>query len=114
MLEKDCTLGHVFFPRAIARRRTMRHASVLAPRTYTCDETGISAHHTYAGSDVTNRFAYPNTDCCYAASGAVYLRLHSEKKQKFYMCLHDDGYSAGSREELLRLLESKGIRIIQR
>ncbi len=107
-------LLHVFFPRAIARRKSMKHPSLFAPRTYTFDEAGISAHHTYEGSDVTNRFVYPNTECCYAEAGTVYLRLHGEKKQKFYMCLHDDGYSAGSREELLRLLESKGIRIIQR
>ena len=97
------------------RRNDRKAASLSVPRRYTLDDTGITVQYCVNGVDTTAKFAYANAECFWTANGAVFIRVTGqEKKQKRYMVLHDDSYSAGDRTELLALLESKGIRHMQK
>lgn len=98
------------FLKQITRRKDRKVKSLTVPRFYTLDETGITVHHDSTGLITQTKYPYENAECFWAADNAVYLRVcGEEKKQKRYMCFHDDGYSEGSREELLRLLEERNI-----
>lgn len=98
------------FLKQITRRRDRKAKSLTVPRLYTFDETGITVQHSAGGVSTEAKYAYENADCFWAADSAVYLRVNGqEKKQKCYMCFHDDGYSEGSRDELIRLLEDRHI-----
>lgn len=92
-----------------ALKRSLKYQSLFAPRDYTVDDGGITAHHSYGGAEYTNRFSFENADCYYAGERAVYLRFHGEKKMLVFMCMQDSGYTEGSRAELIALLESRGI-----
>ena len=100
---------HLCLSAALARRNSKKYQSLFAPRTYTVDAEGIAASHSFEGVETQNRFAFANADCSIAREDAVILRFRGEKKMQYYMCLRDDGYTEGSREELLSLLREKGI-----
>ncbi|MBQ8921787.1 MAG: hypothetical protein IJ060_06455 [Oscillospiraceae bacterium] len=102
-------LYRTLFLRQTSRRTSMKYKSLFAQRTYTCGENGITAYHAYDGAEFNNRFSYEKIVCFYAREHSVVIRLSGEKKQQIYMCMQDDGYSEGSREELLSLLREKGI-----
>ena len=113
-------LGSFFLYRTIflkqtARRRDSKAQSLSVPRTYTLDENGISVQYSVNGVSTSAQFAFENAECYWDTADAVYLRVSGmEKKQKRYMCFRDDGYTVGNREELTALLESKGIRRMQK
>ncbi|MBR6106775.1 MAG: hypothetical protein IKQ39_02080 [Oscillospiraceae bacterium] len=98
------------FLKQSSHRTSLKYKSLFAPRTYTCDGSSITAHHAFEGNEVSNKLALEKAVCYFAGENAVVLRFSYEKNQQIYMCLHDDGYSEGSREELTALLDSKGIR----
>ena len=103
------------FLKQTTRRKDRNAASLSVPRCYTLDDTGIAVQYSANGVDTNAKYAFRNVECFWTANGAVFIRVTGqEKKQKRYMVLHDDGYSAGSRTELLTLLESKGIRNMQK
>ncbi len=107
-------LRSAVFMKRNSRRTSLKYKSLFAPRTYTCDGNSIAAHHTFEGNEVTNRLSLEKAVCYFAREHAVVLRFAGEKKQQIYMCLHDDGYIAGSRAELTALLDSRGIRCEKR
>ena len=113
-----CILAYLLLSRAIflkqvSRRTSKKYQSLFAPRTYTVDAEGIAASHSFEGVETQNRFAFANADCFFSREDAVVLRFRGEKKMQYYMCLRDDGYTEGTREELLALLREKGIRGVQ-
>ena len=82
----------------------------------TSDAVVVVDKLTYAGNLMSlapvaqsERFAFEKVVCFYAREHSVVIRLGGEKKQQIYMCIQDDGYSEGSREELFALLRQKGI-----
>ena len=103
-------LRSALFMKRNSRRTSLKYKSLFAPRTYTCDGNSITAHHTFEGNEISNKLSIEKAVCYYACENAVVLRFSGEKKQQIYMCLHDDGYTEGSRAELTALLDSKGIR----
>lgn len=99
------------FVKQITRRGDRKYRSFFAPRTYTIDENGITVQYSVNGVGADSHYSFENAECYWGVEGEIYLRVVGiEKKQKLYICLHDDGYIEGSREELITLLESKGIR----
>jgi len=102
-------LHRTLFIRRTSRRTSMKYKSLFAPRTYTCDENGIAAYHAFDGAEFNNRFPYEKAVCFYPREHSVVIRFSGEKKQQIYMCIQDDGYSEGSREELIALLRQKRI-----
>ncbi|MBP0974826.1 MAG: hypothetical protein J6P20_02040 [Oscillospiraceae bacterium] len=103
------------FLKQTTRSKDRKAASISVPRCYTLDDTGITVQHSANGVDATAKYAYHNAECFWTANNAVFICVTGqEKKQKRYMVLHDDSYSAGSRTELLALLERKGVRHIQK
>ena len=103
-------LSRGIFLKFFSRRRSLKYKSLFAPRTYTADDGGITAHHSFEGTEQTSRFSFANADCFIETEDAVYLRFLGEKKQQIYMCLKDSGYREGSRQELLALLRRHGIK----
>lgn len=103
------------FLKQLTRRGDRKLKSVFAQRTYTVDENGFTVQHSINGVNSCSQYAFENAECYWVTAGVIYLRVIGvEKKQKLYMCFHDDGYTEGSREELIALLESKGILQMQK
>lgn len=94
-------------------RLMLKHPSVRAPRTYKVDADGLSAHSEYRGKAAETRFAFQKLEYWQRTERATILQLRSGMGRRFYMCLYDDGYTEGTREELLVLLREKGIREVQ-
>ena len=107
-------LHRAIFLKRVSRRTSMKHPSLFAERTYLCDETGIASQYSFEGEAHTNSFPYEKAACYYAREDSVVIRFRGENKQQIYMILRDDGYTEGSRAELLQLLESKHIRDFQK
>ena len=104
------------FLRRSSLRRTMKSKSLFAPRTYTFEEDGVRAVHSFEGTEISRKLAYANLEKAFETEGAIMLRFcGEEKKQKVYMCMHDDGWLEGSRGELIKLLREKcGVQIAQK
>ncbi len=102
-------LHRTLFLKQTSHRTSLKYKSLFAPRTYTCDGNGIAAAHSYDGAEFNNRFSYEKAVCFYAREHSVVIRFGGEKKQQIYMCIQDDGYTEGSRDELIALLCRKGI-----
>ena len=72
-------------------------------------EESIIARFANEGVCGENRYEYSAVDGYVERNHAVYIRLMIEKS-KSYLILHDDAYSEGNKEELIRFLEEKSIR----
>jgi hypothetical protein len=77
-------------------------------RTYTVEADGIRIQYSFQDNEI-NKISFAKAVGYYGTENAVYLRFSAKKKQSVYMCFHNDGYSEGSRGELLSLLQSRGI-----
>lgn len=55
-----------------------------------------------------NSFEYSSFTHYYERNNSLFIEIAAEK-QRLYLIVHDDGYVSGSKEDAIRLLESKGV-----
>ena len=100
-------LEGIFFERINSNLKYKRSKSV-ALRTYNFTDDGIE---TIVNTEYMNQqdfYKYDLMTGYYEMNNSLYIKLAIDK-QKFYLIIHNYGYTSGSKEEVIALLESKGI-----
>ena len=108
------TLGPWFiiqsaFHQQFMLKKALKNKEFVTPRRYQVDANSITMQTTISGADVTNRFVTNTAECFWVYTDTIYIRLRLDKKSIYYLCFHDDGYTQGNRNELLKLLKELDI-----
>lgn len=78
-------------------------------REFTFTEEGVEAVTSSAAIENKTKYSYDIITEYYAGDDSVYIMME-KGKQRIFMPVHDDGYTEGSKEELISLLESRNVR----
>lgn len=85
-----------------------KRAKSVAKRTYNFTDEGIETIVRSELMEQQDLFKYELMTRYYEMNNSLYIKLKIEK-QKLFLIIHNDGYTSGSKEEVVALLESKGI-----
>lgn len=103
-----CIIQSVFHQQLMLKK-AVKNKEFLTPRRYLVDADSMTMQTTINGAEVTNRFIISAAECFWAYSDTIYIQLRMDKKSIYYLCFHDNGYTQGNRNELLKLLNKLNI-----
>jgi len=78
-------------------------------RTYNFTDEGIESVINTKALDEQCKFRYGAMDGYFQKDDAIYVRVLFGR-QKMFLIIHDDGYTVGSKEEAISILEKNNIR----
>lgn len=103
-----CIATPFLSPYFVAWKLSRRYKKSRSTQELFWGEEEVLSKTSREGISEESHIAYTVMDRYFEKNEAIYIRLKSEKA-KLYLVVRDDGYLEGSKEELLELLEGKGI-----
>ena len=72
----------------------------------------ITVYRSANGTETANKYAYTLIQGYTAQNGSLYIWVNADQRKKF-LVLRDDGYTEGTREDVLALLHKYGVPVVQ-
>lgn len=97
----------VFFNRIMARRKC-KNSGMKYPREAVFLDEYVKVSNVGDGNYHEDHYPYTAMEEYIEKNNAIYVRIQ-DKRKKTFLIFHDDAYIEGSREDVISLLESKGV-----
>ena len=104
-----CIVNAIFHEQLVLQK-ALKEPVYHEKRHYLADADGMTIETVMNGVEVRTAYPYSKGMWFSVRKDTVYVLFELERGHRFYMCLHDDGYTKGDRVELLVLLTEQGIR----
>ncbi|MBR3630212.1 MAG: hypothetical protein IKN55_07055 [Oscillospiraceae bacterium] len=100
----------LLIPEKLLSRKALKHPAYRSPRHIIFTEDGVEITSDRGGLETKLRVKFDKMEGYFLADGVVYVRLITEEKVLYYVCVRDDGYTQGDRHALTALLEKHGVK----